>query len=134
MLGGRYPLHCSAPGKVLLAHASAEYSQRLAAEGFERRTENTLISAEALAEDLALVRRRGWATDNEEFGRGILCFAVPVFDHTGNVVAAVGTSVTTVSYSLSSLIDHVGPKIIATGRAISQRLGYACEPSEEITG
>jgi IclR family KDG regulon transcriptional repressor len=126
MLGGRYPLHCAAPGKVLLAHAPADYFQRLAAEGFERRTANTLTSAETLAADLALVRSRGWATDNEEFGRGILCFAVPVHDHTGNVVAAVGTSVTTVAYTLETLIEQLGPKIIATGRAISQRLGFAC--------
>jgi DNA-binding IclR family transcriptional regulator len=125
MLGGRYPLHCAAPGKILLAHAGPHCFQRVVARGLERLTENTLITPEALESDLTSVRERGWATDNEEFGRGIICFAVPVRDHTGNVVAAVGTSVTTVTHSLATLIDEMGPKIIATGRAISQRLGFA---------
>ena len=123
MLGGRYPLHCTAPGKVLLAHAGPAFFEQLVTKGLERLTENTLTSPDALEEDLASVRRCGWALDNEEFGRGILCFAVPIFDHTGNVVAAIGTSVSTVAQSKQTLIDLLGPRIIAAGLATSQRLG-----------
>lgn len=138
MLGGRYPLHCSAPGKVLLAHAPDELFERLVAAGLERRTENTLTTRESLGEDLARVRRRGYALDLEEFGRGILCFAVPIFDHSGKVVAACGTSVTTVAHARETLVERLGPRILATGREISQRLGYSltnsCADSDKPAG
>ena len=45
----------------------------------ERRTEHSLGSVKALAAELALVRQRGYATDDQENDPGIVCVAVPVF-------------------------------------------------------
>lgn len=131
MIGGRYPLHCAAPGKILLAYGGDELFERVCAAGLTRSSENTLVEPDALRRDMELVRRRGWATDNEEFGRGILCFAVPVRDHNEEVVAAIGTSVTTVAHSMQTLIERLGPRILAAGRVISQRLGYSCQSAQE---
>src|SRR6516162_6768051 len=56
-VGMSVPLHCSALGKVLLAYGAAELPPgRLA-----RRTSRTLTSRDAVAADLAQVRRRGYA-------------------------------------------------------------------------
>jgi len=122
-VGGRYPLHCTAPGKVLLAHAGEKYSAKIAAAGLERFTDNTLCAPAALAADLARVRERGWALDNEEYGRGLLCLAAPIADHSQEVVGTVGISVTMLSHTVAELVDELGPKILSTAHAISRRIG-----------
>lgn len=123
MLGGSYPLHCAAPGKVLLAYGGAELFQRVCARGLPRLTENTLAEPAALQRDLDDVRRRGWAIDNEEFGRGILCFAAPVFDHTGACAAAIGTSVTTIGRTIDDVIRRIGPCVRRAAEETSRLLG-----------
>jgi DNA-binding IclR family transcriptional regulator len=123
MVGGSYPLHCAAPGKVLLAYGGDPLVQRVCDRGLERLTENTLVSSAALRRDLAEVRRRGWAMDNEEFGRGILCFAAPVFDHRGICVAAIGTSVTTIERTIDEVIQRIGPEVSRAAQETSRILG-----------
>jgi len=123
MLGGSYPLHCSAPGKILLAHGGKELFERICAKGLERLTENTLITSAALERDMVEVRRRGWAIDDEEFGRGFLCFAAPVFDHRGVCVAAIGTSVTTIGRTIEDVIERIGPLVRRTAEETSKILG-----------
>lgn len=122
-IGGRYPLHCTAPGKVLLAHAGEKHLAKIAEAGLERFTDNTLCDPAALAADLVAVRERGWALDNEEYGRGLLCFAAPIADHSHDVIGTVGISVTTLSHTLEELSNELGPKIIAAAHAISRRMG-----------
>lgn len=123
MVGGSYPLHCAAPGKVLLAYGGDPLFQRVCHRGLQRLTENTLVRPAALRQDLAEVRRRGWAIDNEEFGRGILCFAAPVFDHRGICAAAIGTSVTTIGRTIDDVIRRIGPEVSRAARETSSILG-----------
>ena len=74
-VGLSVPLHCSALGKVLLAYDAAELPPgRLA-----RRTARTLTSREAVAADLAQVRRRGYAVTYEELEPGLVAVAAPVY-------------------------------------------------------
>lgn len=123
MVGGHYPLHCTAPGKVLLAHAEPEVLAAVKEKGLARQTEKTITTATRLEKHLAEIRRQGYATDNEEFGRGILCFAAPVFDHRGAAVGTVGISVSTVSHTLAGLVKKAGVRIQDCARDISRRLG-----------
>lgn len=122
-IGGQYPLHCGAPGKVLLAHAGDKVFARLSAKGFKRYTENTICEPHELHKHLAKVRLQGWARDNEELHRGMLCFAAPIKDHTGNVVGAIGTTVITFSYSAEDVMRVLAPRIIKKGHEISMQLG-----------
>lgn len=132
MVGGSYPLHCAAPGKILLAYGDESLFQRVCDRGLPRRTENTLVRPAALRQELAEVRRRGWATDNEEFGRGILCFAAPVFDHRGSCVAAVGTSVTTIGRTIDDVIRQIGPQVIGAAQETSRILGMPEPQSQPV--
>lgn len=77
--GSRVPAHCSASGKLFLAEMSAGQRQRLLGQvQLERYTERTIIDLGVLEEEVATVKRRGFATDNEEFLPGLFCLAVLV--------------------------------------------------------
>lgn len=125
MVGGRYPLHCNAAGKVLLAHADNEVFERVSSAGFQRFTQNTICDPGKLREHLQLVKSHGWALDNEEHGKGIICFAAPVYDHTGEVIGALGTSVTTITHSAESVLEDMAPSVILASEQVSQRMGFA---------
>jgi IclR family acetate operon transcriptional repressor len=87
-IGQAIPAHTSGSGKALLAWADAA---ALPAE-LPASTPRTLTTLAALQEDLAQVRNRGYATDDEEHELGVACVAVPVFDRAGTAVAAISVS------------------------------------------
>jgi DNA-binding IclR family transcriptional regulator len=86
-VGALSPLHCTALGKVFLAFAMRPLPADL--QGY---TSRTLTDAAAVEADLEQARRRGFATDNEEYSPGVRCVAAPIRRGDGLVVAAVGLS------------------------------------------
>ena len=123
-IGSRLMLHCCAPGKVLLAHAELELFDRLAQAGFTRQTDMTICDPAGLRRHLEQVVRQGYATDNEEYLRGMLCLAAPVFDYTGRVVASAGITTLTMFHSHESMRLQYADRVIAACRRISRTLGY----------
>ncbi len=82
-------LHCVAGGKVLLASMPERDIMRLVKKGLQACTERTITTLEQLLEELARVRRRGFATAFSEWEPGQNAIAAPVHDARGRVVAAV---------------------------------------------
>lgn len=77
--GTRVPLHCSASGKLFLAHLGAARRQALLdGLALERFTATTLVERAALEAELTTIRRQGHAFDAGEFVDGLVCIAVPV--------------------------------------------------------
>lgn len=77
--GTRVPLHCSASGKLFLAHLGTARRQALLdGLALSRHTATTLTRREALETELSTIRRQGHAFDAEEFVDGLVCIAVPV--------------------------------------------------------
>jgi IclR family transcriptional regulator, KDG regulon repressor len=122
--GSRLLMHCSAPGKVLLAHAEPDLFDRLAQEGFARKSENTICDPVRLRAHLDEVVRLGYAVDNEEYLRGNLCLAAPVFDYTGRVIASVGITTLTLYHTLESMLEAYVEPVTAAGRLVSIAMGY----------
>jgi IclR family transcriptional regulator, KDG regulon repressor len=92
-VGRRMDLHCTGVGKVLLAWGAPETLERLMAKPtYIRYTKNTLTNPRALLKELEVVRKQGYALDDEEEELGVRCVAVPVFRERG--VFAAGLSVT----------------------------------------
>ena len=86
-IGSLAPLHCTALGKAFLAFGHVDPPSELVAC-----TPRTLTTKQALAEDLARIRRWGYAVDDEEYANGIRCVARPIYDESGFMIAAVGVS------------------------------------------
>ena len=91
--GGRVRMHCSAAGKVLLAHkGEGELARTLQSHGLERLTERSIDRPAALRAHLKEVRRLGYAVDDEETALGVRCVAAPIYDEGGMAVAALSVS------------------------------------------
>jgi DNA-binding IclR family transcriptional regulator len=80
------PDHCNSLAKVFLAWDVVPVPREQ-----ERLTDATLVG-EALREDLARTRKRGWATTVDELEVGLSGVAVPVRGQRDQVVAALGVS------------------------------------------
>src|SRR5690242_12373641 len=65
-LGRRYPVHCTASGKVIAAFASDALRERLLAMPLDRVTPQTITNRDKLAAQLEEVRRSGLARTHEE--------------------------------------------------------------------
>jgi DNA-binding IclR family transcriptional regulator len=121
--GGRHALHCCAQGKVLLAHAPTELFERLARSGFHANTDGSVCDPALLREELDAVVRQGYALDREEYTRGVLCFAAPIFNHEDRVIGTVGISVITLYFTADELLRRLGPQVLKTAQEISLKLG-----------
>jgi len=87
--GRNMPLHATAPGKVLLSNRPEREVIRLSKIGFTPYTSHTIIRVDLLLEELARVRKRGFATAFGEQEPAMNAVAVPVFDQRASVVAAL---------------------------------------------
>jgi len=88
-VGGRLPLHCTAIGKALLAHAPADVIDDYLAGTLVRRTERTVVGPGLIRQQLERVRETGAAFEYEESAKGLVCIAAPVFGVDGDVVTAL---------------------------------------------
>ncbi len=92
-VGKRMPMYCTGLGKALLAFMDPEEVKGLYPdETFERFTQNTHRNLSSLMKELKRIRKQGFAWDNEEYVRDILCIAAPVFGTGGDVVAALSVA------------------------------------------
>jgi IclR family KDG regulon transcriptional repressor len=89
-VGRHLPAHCTASGKVLLAHQAPEVVESALSAPLVAYTEKTITSPARLREELEAVRERGYALADEEFEVGIWAISAPVRDIDGNVAAAMG--------------------------------------------
>ena len=89
-VGKRSEAHTTAMGKVLLAGLPEPTLDMLFPKRtLEKHTEHTVGTVADLKEQLALVRKHGFALDDQELELGLRCVAVPITDHSRRVVAAL---------------------------------------------
>jgi len=128
MLGSRIPAHCSAVGKVLLAALpEAKLLELIGSKGLPRKTQNTITDLGKLKEHLSLIRKRGYALDNEENERGIRCVGAPIRDQRGTVIAAISISVPVLRVPKQVLESSLKVQVMQTALNISRKLGYSGE-------
>lgn len=117
------PLHASGIGKALAAQMEADRLSRLLARSrLERFTEQTITSREALLDDLAAVRARGFSIDNEEKSAGMRCIAAPVFDVNREAVAGISVSGPVSRVSLGQ-VESLGREVMAAARQLTEAIG-----------
>ena len=121
-LGSRRPAYCTALGKAMLANLPVEAGDRVFEKELPRLTDKTVTDRLGLYEEFARIRSQGYAIDDEGVERGLYCLAVPIYDYTGKVVAAIS-----VSGPVKRMQDNreaVVEALRQAGAAISRRLGF----------
>jgi IclR family transcriptional regulator, pca regulon regulatory protein len=127
-VGSRLPAHCTAAGKMLLAHLPAEARKAVLDElELTRHGPNTITGKRALAQALREIREDGIATADEEQVPGLVSIAAPVRNDSGEAVAALGMDAHTSMIGLAGLLDHLGPHIVSAAGLVSARLGFRRE-------
>ena len=124
-VGSRLPAYCTSAGKLLLAYLPPEQLETvLAATTWLRHTETTIVTPQALKENLALVRDRGFSDSDGEMIPELRAVAAPIYQNDGQVVATISISGPAHRVSYEELIGEFGPKVVETAQEISQTLGY----------
>ncbi len=92
-VGMQLEAYCSGLGKVLLAYLPEnELRAYLGTGPFPPLTAQTITNPDAIANELAKVRKQGFAIDQEEVSDGLVCVAVPIIGPDGRAVVAISTS------------------------------------------
>jgi DNA-binding IclR family transcriptional regulator len=119
-VGGRYAMHATAVGLVLLAHAPVELQEEVIGGPLATFTEWTTASPKELRQVLAEVRRTGYAVSDRQINPEYVSVAAPIYGPDDTVVAA-----------LSLIVPHtephgpgIGHLVQATARGISRALGF----------
>jgi IclR family transcriptional regulator, KDG regulon repressor len=127
-VGTRVPVHSTAVGKALLGFQPDEEIARIIARGLPASAPNTVVDPKALRRELALVRARNYAVDDEESEVGLRSIAAPVFSHSGNVIAAISIAGPVHRMTKKMLLGWVR-ELVDAAEAVSQRLGWSKSPS-----
>lgn len=122
-IGKRLPMFCTGVGKAMLAYLSPEYLNKyIFNQPLIKNVENTIIDPNHLRAELELVRKRGYAIDNEEYRDGIVCVAAPIFDNTGSPAASI--SISSYRHKNAEEIERIAPDVVEAANAISHKIGY----------
>jgi DNA-binding IclR family transcriptional regulator len=126
-VGFHFPLHCSAPGKAVLANLPKEERESVLGKiEYEKFTERTATSKEALASGFDDILAVGYAVDNEEEIIGVTCVACPLFNGWGYPVAALWVTGPTARLSEDNFAE-VGNVVGRYAALISSTLGYGSQ-------
>lgn len=124
-VGRRTQIYCTSMGKALLAFLPDERIELLMRQlEMVARTRRTLTSPSGLRAELARVRRRGYAIDNEEAEEGLRCIGAPVRDYTGGVVASLSIAGPIFRVRKNRIAD-LSRMVMQAADDLSAALGYA---------
>ncbi len=105
--GKTLPMHCTGCGKAMLAYLPEEETEKIIEKwGLQQITQNTVHQKERLYEELASIRKRGYAIDIEEETLGVKCVGMAIRDSSGYPTGAISISGTVMSMRDELLDDY----------------------------
>ena len=120
IVGARAPLHITAVGKIFLSLETPEQVAAYATRsGLPRYTDHTLADLDSLQRELAQVRERGYAYDDEEAEKGVSCIGAGIFNDEGRLVAGLS-----VSAPSDRLKRDWAPQVRQAADRISRAIGF----------
>ncbi|MGD6941512.1 IclR family transcriptional regulator [Cytobacillus gottheilii] len=122
--GKTAPLYCVASGKLYLSHLSeTELEDYLLRQKLSKITDNTITDQNVFREEIRKIRSQGYAVDHEEWEEYLRGIAVPIYDHTGKIVASLSIAGVSYRFTPEKVEFAVSESLIVAGK-ISNLLGY----------
>ncbi len=122
-VGQRLPVHATASGKLFLAYLPEKQLNDILGKPLQAFTEKTVTSPDGLRKQIEEIRRQGYAVDYEEFEHGVCAVAAPIFNRSGNVIAAIGGP-SPMSRMTPDRIAQIAKAFTEAAKGISYRMGY----------
>ncbi len=124
-VGDRLPINCTSMGKAILAFLPENKTEKILDEpNFVSKTKKSITDITTFKKELSKIKIKGYAINDEELEKGLRAVAAPIFNHTGEVVAATNIVWTTARHSSRKVFEIFTPKIISAAAQISSLLGY----------
>lgn len=124
-IGTHNYIHSTANGKCLVCRLSDDrIKELLAIKEMPPLTHKTIGGLPQFCEEVKKVREAGFALDDLENEAGVRCVAAPIYDYTGNVVAAVSISGVEANMGLDLLAGEYSRLVKEAALNISRQMGY----------
>lgn len=123
LVGGRYPLHATAIGQVLLAHAPASVQEDVLAGELEAYTSRTYTDRNVLERVIADILRTGFAVSDRQVDEVHIGVAAPVFGAGGSTVAAVSLALTEADVDGKNMVHLVRLTAASISRGLAAVAG-----------
>ncbi|MGF1776663.1 IclR family transcriptional regulator [Vibrio nomapromontoriensis] len=118
--GSRVPVHCSASGKLFLAHMSKSQRRRLIENvPLTQYTIKTITDHGELEKDIDDAKIQGYAIDNEEFLPGLICIAVLVPSPSGQSNMGLAIQAPVIRVKPDEAIKFL-PALLKAAKALSR--------------
>jgi DNA-binding IclR family transcriptional regulator len=121
--------HALAVGKAFLAHSRAGAAAYRDAHGLTAFTARTITDEQRLDDELAAIRNRGFAVDDEEYAEGWCCIAAPVFDAAGHLCGVLALSTTRTRFTAAA--RDLIPVVLSVAGAAGGQAHPATAPLEQ---
>ena len=123
-VGQRTHVHCTSVGKAFAAFLPAvQLDELISGLHFVRCTSRTITTPLLFREELARVRRRGFAVDDEEAEEGLRCIGAPVRNYSGVVVASMSIAGPVFRIQKRRL-PELARAVVMSADHLSAELGY----------
>jgi DNA-binding IclR family transcriptional regulator len=122
-VGASIPWSTCALGKAIVAFGSEATEADLLAAEQAILTGRSITDPAVLAQELAAVRERGYAVEDQESALGDAGIAAPVFDRSGQVAGAIGVVGPVERLLAETLRERLAVAVRETARNLSRDLG-----------
>jgi len=122
-VGHRLPAHCTASGKLFLAHLTSHEFDQFLEKPLREFTEKTITSPDILRKQLVTIRQQGYSIDDEELESGIRAVAAPIRDIGGEIIAAISIP-GPVNRMTSERISDITASLLDKTQIVSRRMGW----------
>lgn len=123
-VGSTLPTYCTSMGKVLLAWLDTAAAAEHIPPELERLGPKTIVDHDMLIAELAQVRERGWARQDQEMAPSLRSVAAAIRNESGDVIAAVNIAVAVDRVTMEGLIDKCLPLLLKCVTVISGLSGF----------
>jgi len=125
-IGMRVDLHTTALGKTMLAKLPAStVDDIIGHHGLSSVTPQTITDEEALKAELAEIRERGYAIDDEERVPGMRCVAAPICNEDDQPLGAISVSGPTNRFNEAVLESDIAKHVLSTANVIEVNMTYS---------
>jgi len=122
-LGTRWLMFATSTGLAMLAYLPEERVDAVLAKPLPQLTAKTVTDTAVLHQELAKTRQRGYSFVQEWLEEGLLVVGAPLFNHDGQVVAAISLGAPAIRFTPDRM-SEMGELVKKTAQCISVKLGY----------